>query len=193
MTLELAARPLVSSLAEQLLERIERRTARVGVVGMGYVGLPLAETFAWGGYPVLGFDIDPDKVAALKRGDSYIGHICPERVAELVGSGRFDATTDAERFRDVDVVIICVPTPLTEAREPDLSYVVATAESLRPHLRPGQLVVLESTTYPGTTQELLRPILEETGLRAGVDFFLAYSPEREDPGNRDFATRNIPK
>ncbi len=184
---------IAEPLAEQLRSRIDLRTARVGIVGLGYVGLPLAETFAWGGYPVLGFDVDPDKVAALKRGASYIGHICAERVAELVGSGRFDATTDAERFRDVDAIIICVPTPLTEAREPDLSYVVATAESIRPHLRPGQLVVLESTTYPGTTEELLRPILEETGLRAGVDFFLAYSPEREDPGNRDFATRNIPK
>jgi UDP-N-acetyl-D-glucosamine dehydrogenase len=142
---------------------------------------------------VLGFDVDADKVAKLLRGESYIGHICPERVAELLAGGRFDATSDPCRFVEADAVIICVPTPLGEAREPDLSYIVRTAEALRPHLRAGQLVVLESTTYPGTTEELLRPLLEESGLKAGRDFFLAYSPEREDPGNRDFATRNIPK
>ncbi|HKB42184.1 MAG TPA: nucleotide sugar dehydrogenase [Gemmataceae bacterium] len=182
------------TLADQLRERIELRTARVGIVGLGYVGLPLAETFAWGGYPVLGFDIDAGKVAKLKRGESYIGHICTERVGELVRSGRFDATCDPARFVEVDAIVICVPTPLTEAREPDLSYIVETGKGLAPHLRPGQLVVLESSTYPGTTEEVLRPILEEgSGLVAGEDFFLAYSPEREDPGNKDFATRNIPK
>jgi UDP-N-acetyl-D-glucosamine dehydrogenase len=190
MELELA---VPTTLAEDLAARIEARTARVAVVGLGYVGLPLAETFAWGGYPVLGFDIDPDKIAKLNRGESYIGHICPERVAELVGGGRFEATTDPGRFVEADAIVICVPTPLGEAREPDLSYIVRTAETLRPHLRAGQLVVLESTTYPGTTEDLLRPLLEESGLVAGKDFFLAYSPEREDPGNRDFATRNIPK
>jgi UDP-N-acetyl-D-glucosamine dehydrogenase len=190
MTLHLAA---PGSLAEDLATRIELRTARVAVIGLGYVGLPLAETFAWGGYPVLGFDIDEQKVAKLRRGESYIGHICPERVAELVQGGRFDATSDPGRLAEADAILICVPTPLGEAREPDLSYIVRTGETLRPHLRPGQLVVLESTTYPGTTEELLRPILERSGLRAGRDFFLAYSPEREDPGNRDFATRNIPK
>ena len=190
MTLDLASS---LSLADELMSRIDERTARVAVVGLGYVGLPLAETFAWGGYPVLGFDIDADKVAKLNRGESYIGHICPERVAELVGSGRFEATSDPRRFTQADAVIICVPTPLGEAREPDLSYIVNTAVTLRPHLRPGQLIVLESTTYPGTTEELLRPLLEESGLKAGRDFFLAYSPEREDPGNKDFATRNIPK
>jgi UDP-N-acetyl-D-glucosamine dehydrogenase len=181
------------TLADELRDRIERRTARVCVVGLGYVGLPLAETFAWGGYPVLGFDIDDAKVHKLMRGESYIGHICPERVTELLGSGRFEATTDPRRFADADAIIICVPTPLTEAREPDLSYIIGTGATLRSHLRPGQLVVLESSTYPGTTDEVLRPLLEETGLVAGRDFFLAYSPEREDPGNRDFATRNIPK
>ncbi|HEY1858966.1 MAG TPA: nucleotide sugar dehydrogenase, partial [Gemmataceae bacterium] len=190
MNLELAVKP---SLATELRERIETRSALVAIVGLGYVGLPLAETFAWGGYPVLGFDIDARKVEMLNNGQSYIGHICPERVEELVGTGRFEATTEARRFREADAIIICVPTPLTDTREPDLSCVVATAEMLRPHLRQGQLIVLESTTYPGTTEELLRPILEESGLRAGRDFFLAYSPEREDPGNRDFATRNIPK
>ncbi|HEY7309678.1 MAG TPA: nucleotide sugar dehydrogenase [Gemmataceae bacterium] len=190
MTLHLASS---MSLAEELLGRIEERTARVAVVGLGYVGLPLAETFAWGGYPVLGFDIDADKIARLNRGESYIGHICPERVTELVNSGRFEATSDPRRFAESDAIIICVPTPLGEAREPDLSYIVNTAVTLRPHLRRGQLIVLESTTYPGTTEDLLLPLLEESGLKAGRDFFLAYSPEREDPGNRDYATRNIPK
>ena len=181
------------SLAEELASRIELRTARVAVVGLGYVGLPLAETFAWGGYPVLGFDVDEDKVAKLLRGESYIGHICPERVVELLAGGRFDATSDPGRFVEADAIIICVPTPLGEAREPDLSFITRTGEMLRPHLRQGQIVILESTTYPGTTEDVLRPILEESGLKAGRDFFLAYSPEREDPGNRDFATRNIPK
>ncbi|MCC6420737.1 MAG: nucleotide sugar dehydrogenase [Gemmataceae bacterium] len=182
-----------ATLADRLRARIEARTARVAVVGMGYVGLPLAETFAWGGFPVLGFDIDADKVGKLNAGQSYIGHIDAARVAEMVASGRFAATTDPCRFAEADAIIICVPTPLTEAREPDLSYIVATGRVLRDHLRQGQLVVLESTTYPGTTEDLLRPILEESGLRAGKDFFLAYSPEREDPGNRDFSTRTIPK
>ncbi len=190
MTLKVAR---TRSLAEQLRSRIELRTARVAVVGLGYVGLPLAETFAWGGYPVLGFDIDADKVAALRAGRSYIGHICSDRVAEMTGSGRFDATTDPARFPEADAILICVPTPLTEAREPDLSCVVNTGRTISQHLRPGQLVVLESTTYPGTTVELLLPILEESGLRGGRDFFLAYSPEREDPGNRDYSTRTIPK
>jgi UDP-N-acetyl-D-glucosamine dehydrogenase len=190
MTLQLSA-PL--SLAEDLLALIEARTAQVLVVGLGYVGLPLAETFAAQGYPVIGFDIDPLKVERLNRGESYIGHICPERVEELLASGRFEATADAGRFHDADAIIICVPTPLTEAREPDLSYIENTGRALCQFLRPGQLVVLESTTYPGTTDDLLRPILEESGLKCGRDFFLAYSPEREDPGNRDFATRNIPK
>jgi UDP-N-acetyl-D-glucosamine dehydrogenase len=190
MTLQLAK---AESLAQELQNRIEARTARVVVVGLGYVGLPLAETFAAQGYPVLGFDIDAEKVRRLNRGESYIGHICPERVEELVASGRFEATCDPTRFREADAIIICVPTPLTEAREPDLSYIESTGRAIREFLRPGQLVVLESTTYPGTTEDLLRPILEESGLVCGRDFFLAYSPEREDPGNRDYATRNIPK
>jgi UDP-N-acetyl-D-glucosamine dehydrogenase len=193
MTVDLALASTLSPLAEGLASRIAARTARVAVVGLGYVGLPLAETFAWGGYPVLGFDVDAAKVDKLLRGESYIGHIDPERVAELVGSSRFDATCDPGRLAEADAVIICVPTPLGEAREPDLSYIIRTGEMLRPHLRAGQIVVLESTTYPGTTDEVLRPILEESGLTAGRDFFLAYSPEREDPGNRDYATRNIPK
>jgi UDP-N-acetyl-D-glucosamine dehydrogenase len=184
-----SANPLV----ERLARRLQERTARVVVVGLGYVGLPLAETFAWGGFPVIGFDIDADKVETLRNGDSYIGHICPERIAELNGSGRFDPTDDPARFVEADAIVICVPTPLGEAREPDLSCIVNTARTLMPHLRQGQLVVLESSTYPGTTEEVLQPILEESGLKAGKDFFLAYSPEREDPGNHDFSTRNIPK
>src|SRR5262245_56873351 len=131
-----------ASLAVQLMSRIELRTARIGVIGLGYVGLPLAETFAWGGYPVLGFDIDGEKVRPLHTGESYIGHVPSQRVAELVGTGRFTATTDPSAFEECDVLIICVPTPLTEAREPDLSCVTSTGQAIAPHLRRGQLVVL---------------------------------------------------
>jgi UDP-N-acetyl-D-glucosamine dehydrogenase len=184
---------VTQALAEQLASRLELRTARVAVVGLGYVGLPLAETFASAGYTVVGFDIDPKKVNMLRTGQSYIGHIPAERVTDLVRTERFEPTCDPNCFADVDAIVICVPTPLTDAREPDLSYIVATGDMLRKHLRRGQLVVLESTTYPGTTQDVLLPILEESGLRAGRDFFLAYSPEREDPGNQQFSTRSIPK
>jgi UDP-N-acetyl-D-glucosamine dehydrogenase len=177
----------------KLMSRLELRTARVAVVGLGYVGLPLAETFAWGEYPVIGFDIDPEKVRRLRLGESYIGHISSDRVRELVNSGRFEVTTNPSCFERADAIVICVPTPLTDAREPELSFVRGTGETIRKHLRKGQLVVLESTTYPGTTEEVLRPILEESGLVAGKDFFLAYSPEREDPGNKNFSTRTLPK
>jgi UDP-N-acetyl-D-glucosamine dehydrogenase len=178
---------------QTLQGRIQKRTARVAIVGLGYVGLPLAETFAAGGFPVTGFDVDDRKVQRLRRGESYIGHIPSERVAELIRTERFDPTSDPEAFKAADAIVICVPTPLTEAREPDLSYIVKTGQTIRDHLRPGQLVVLESTTYPGTTEDVLRPILEESGLRAGEDFYLAFSPEREDPGNKSFSTRSIPK
>jgi UDP-N-acetyl-D-glucosamine dehydrogenase len=190
MTFELTTS---ESFAEQLLSRIELRAARVCVVGLGYVGLPLAETFARGGFPVVGFDIDPGKVKKLRTGQSYIGHISSERIAELLDSGHFEASFNTSCFATVDAIIICVPTPLTEAREPDLSYIINTGKAISKHLKRGQLVVLESTTYPGTTDDLLRPILEESGLRAGRDFFLAFSPEREDPGNPQFSTRTIPK
>ena len=150
------AQPALGPLAQGLLARLEARAARVAVVGLGYVGLPLAETFSWAGYPVLGFDIDADKVARLRRGESYIGHICPERVAELNASGRFEPTDDPARFVEADAIVICVPTPLGAAREPDLSYIEATGHTLMPHLRQGQLVVLESSTYPGTTEEIGR-------------------------------------
>jgi UDP-N-acetyl-D-glucosamine dehydrogenase len=180
-------------LADRLASRIELRTARVAIVGLGYVGLPLAETFAWGGFPVLGFDIDPEKIRKLRAGQSYIGHIPSKRVAELVATGKFEPTCDPACFAEADAVIICVPTPLTEAREPDLTYITRTGEAISKHLRRGQLVILESTTYPGTTNDLLRPILEKSGLKACQDFFLAFSPEREDPGNPSFSTRTIPK
>jgi UDP-N-acetyl-D-glucosamine dehydrogenase len=182
-----------SALAADLLARLRARTARVCVIGLGYVGLPLAETFAAAGYPVLGFDIDPQKVARLQAGQSYIGHVSSARIADLLRGGRFEATTDPACFARADAILICVPTPLTAAREPDLSYIVHTGQAIAAHLRPGHLVVLESTTYPGTTEDVLRPILEKTGLAAGRDFFLGYSPEREDPGNQQYSTRTLPK
>ena len=175
----------------RLLSAIEDRTIRVGIIGLGYVGLPLARAFAEAGYPVLGFDTDPAKVARLTRGESYIGHI-PDEVILGMG-GRFEATDRFDRLDEPDAIVICVPTPLTETREPDLGYVVASARAIAARLRPGQLVVLESTTYPGTTRDVLRPVLEAGGLRAGRDFFLAFSPEREDPGNPKFSAATIPK
>lgn len=181
------------SLADRLQNRIGNRTAMIGIVGLGYVGLPLAEAFAESGFPVRGFDIDEDKVASLNRGESYIRHISSDRIAELLKTEKFHASSDPAVFEEMDVIVICVPTPLTEAREPDLSYIVSTGAMLSKRLRPGQLIVLESTTYPGTTEELLKPILEKSGLRAGQDFFLAFSPEREDPGNAKYSCRTIPK
>jgi UDP-N-acetyl-D-glucosamine dehydrogenase len=179
--------------ARELLTRIEERRARVGVVGLGYVGLPLGLTFCEKGFDVLGFDIDQKKVDVLASGGTYIVHLGAERVKAARDSGRFDATSDFARLAECEAILIAVPTPLTSQREPDMRFVVQTAEAVRATLRRGQLVVLESTTYPGTTDELVRGILEETGLRAGSDFFLAFSPEREDPGNARFNTRTIPK
>ncbi|MDR3639340.1 MAG: nucleotide sugar dehydrogenase [Isosphaeraceae bacterium] len=179
--------------AAQLQRAIEQRTARVAVIGLGYVGLPLVELFARHGFPVLGLDIDPAKVERLQAGVSYIGHIPSERVAALRDGGRFEATTDFARLTEADAVLICVPTPLGKHHEPDLSAVIATGRAIGEHLKPGQLIVLESTTYPGTTRDALRPELEVGGLHAGADFFLAYSPEREDPGNPKFSAANIPK
>jgi UDP-N-acetyl-D-glucosamine dehydrogenase len=175
-----------------LLARVRNRTARVGIIGLGYVGLPLAQAFSARGFPVLGFDVDPAKVEKLRRGESYIGHISADAVRRM-RQNRFDATAAFDRLAEADAVIICVPTPLTDAREPDLTYVVNSARSVAASLRPGQLVVLESTTYPRTTRDVVLPILEEGGLRAGEDFFLAFSPEREDPGNASFSTPTIPK
>ncbi len=176
-----------------LIERFRSRQARVGVIGLGYVGLPLVMEFCRRGFNVTGFDVDPAKTGALNRGESYIRHVPSASIAEHVDSGRLVATTEMARSREPDALLICVPTPLTEHREPDLSFVRATAEAIAPHLRPGQLIVLESTTYPGTTEETLRPILETGGLRCGEDFLLAFSPEREDPGNPLYSTGKIPK
>ncbi len=175
-----------------LLGRLHNKTACVGVIGLGYVGLPLARAFAAGGFRVLGFDVDESKVERLRRGESYIGHIPAAAVAEMRGRG-FEATARFERLREADAVVICVPTPLTDARDPDLTFVVNSAKAVAASLRPGQLVVLESTTYPGTTRDVVLPVLEATGLRAGSDFFLAFSPEREDPGNPQFSAPTIPK
>jgi UDP-N-acetyl-D-glucosamine dehydrogenase len=175
-----------------LLAKIHARAARIGIIGLGYVGLPLARAFSGAGFPVLGFDIDPAKVARLGRNESYIGHI-PGAVVQEMRAGGFDATDRFERLNEPDVIIICVPTPLTDAREPDLTYIVNSARAIAACLRPGQLVVLESTTYPGTTREVVLPIIEKGGLRVGREFFLAFSPEREDPGNPIFSGQSIPK
>ena len=177
---------------------------KVGVVGCGYVGLPLGLRFAEAGHRVVGFDTDPGKVEKLNRGQSYIGHIPSDKIQQYVSSKRFSATTDFSKIREMDAVVICVPTPLDQRREPDLSYVEQTARAIQPHLQRGQLIVLESTTYPGTTEELVLPILETSGLRCPIahgpegehivpDFFLAFSPEREDPGNKHFGLAQIPK
>jgi UDP-N-acetyl-D-glucosamine dehydrogenase len=179
--------------ADALMARIESREALIGVIGLGYVGLPLALLFSESGFPVLGLEVDPEKPRLLHAGQSYIRHIGAERVANAFRAGRIEATVDFDRLAGCDVVIICVPTPLGEHREPDLSFIRITAEEIGRRLRPGQLVILESTTYPGTTREVVQPRLEASGLACGVDFFLAFSPEREDPGNERFSTKNIPK
>jgi UDP-N-acetyl-D-glucosamine dehydrogenase len=174
-------------------ERIENKDVVVGVLGLGYVGLPLAREFASAGLKVVGFDIDEKKVRILNSGRSIIKHVPHEQVRRIVKTGRFRATSDMARLKTVDAVLVCVPTPLTENREPDVQFIVSSAETIARYLRRGQLIVLESTTYPGTTRELMAPILERSGLKAGRDFHLAYSPEREDPGNKEFTTRTIPK
>ncbi|MFQ5349855.1 MAG: nucleotide sugar dehydrogenase [Thermoanaerobaculia bacterium] len=178
---------------ENLLARTRERRALVGVLGLGYVGLPLSLAFARAGFRVLGYDIDPRKIEALERGDSYIRHIDGSDLRVAVESGRFSATADAARLGEPDALLICVPTPLGADRTPDLTAVESTGRSIAGALRRDQLVVLESTTYPGTTEERLLPILESSGLSCGEDFFLAYSPEREDPGNPEFGTAAIPK
>lgn len=178
----------------ETLEKIRSKAASVGVVGMGYVGLPLAIEFVKAGFRVVGFDVDGEKAENLNAGRSYIKHIPSETIEEIKSTGRFSATTDFDAISDMSAILICVPTPLTRHREPDMSYIVSTAETIAPRLRARQLITLESTTYPGTTEEVLRPILEKgSGLEAGRDFFLAYSPEREDPNNPDFSTSTIPK
>ena len=178
--------------AVSLLERFTNRTARVGVIGLGYVGLPLALRFSEAGFRVIGFDIDQAKADAINSGRSYFLHI-PDAAVAAARARCFEATTQVSRAAEADALIICVPTPLTASREPDLSFVINTVESILPYLRAGQLISLESTTYPGTTEEELKPRIEQLGFKVGEDIFLCFSPEREDPGNPHFTTRNIPK
>ncbi len=183
-----------SPVAQRFIERVENRTAVIGIVGLGYVGIPLALAALRKGIKVIGFDIDKKRVDDLNAGKCAIKHIPMELIVEGVGNGQFIATADFDRMSEPDALLIAVPTPLTKHREPDLSYVVRTTEAIAKRLRKDQLVVLESTTYPGTTDEVMRPILEKaTGLKSGEEFFLAFSPEREDPGNPDFGTSTIPK
>jgi len=228
---EALVKDVTSDLANTLLARIRDRSALVGIIGLGYVGLPLALTFVENGFPLLGFDVDPEKVEKLNRGEGYIRHLDGARIAAARAAGQFEATSDFSRLAEADAILICVPTPLTPQREPDMTYVDGAAHQIRAALRPGQLIILESTTYPGTTDERLRPILEAPapsgplplrasvaseatpptslslrgraaaeaipfpphGLLCGTDFFLAFSPEREDPGRKDFTTTTTPK
>ena len=177
----------------QLLEKIVSRSLRIGVIGLGYVGLPLAVTFAEAGFTVTGIDVDQQKVDQANNGESYIPDVDSEKLQEFVNSNKLTFTTDFSTLEDIDAVSICVPTPLRKTRDPDISYIIAATQQVRLHLHPGQLIILESTTYPGTTDEALLPELEATGLKVGTDFFLAFSPERVDPGNTQFGTQNTPK
>jgi len=177
---------------EQLIRKIRDKSAVVAIIGMGYVGLPLTLRFSDTGFRVIGLDIDAEKIEKLNRGESYIRHIPSAAVAAARANG-FAATSDFSRLREADAIIICVPTPLGKYREPDLSFVLNTTDAIVPHLRRGQIVCLESTTYPGTTEEELRPRIESTGLKVGREVYLVFSPEREDPGNPEFATKTIPK
>jgi len=185
--------PRTSSPAAELQKKIESRTATVGIVGLGYVGLPLLRAFFKSGFPVLGFDIDEAKIEKLRKGESYLKHLGEDYVREMAGSPRFEATADGSALARADAVILCVPTPLGAHGEPDMSYIVKSTELVAKVLKKGQVVSLESTTYPGTTRGDCQPILERGGLQAGRDFFLAFSPEREDPGRKDHDTQTIPK
>ena len=173
--------------------KLSTRTARVGVVGLGYVGLPLAAEFARAGFDTTGIDLDRRKIEAVSQGTSYIPDVATAEIARLVSDGKLRATTDFSCVAELDTINICVPTPLRKTKDPDMSYIVSAVEQIATHLHPGMLVILESTTYPGTTEELVQPMLEASGLKAGVDFFLAFSPERVDPGNPTFNTHNVPK
>lgn len=177
----------------QLQSAILSRRARLGVIGLGYVGLPLSIAFAEAGFEILGFELDAARVTAINRGHSYITDVPADQTARIVNDGLLSATTDMSRLAEVDAISICVPTPLSKTRDPDISAVVAATEAVARVLRPGQLVILESTTYPGTTREVILPLLEATGLRAGIDFFIAFSPERVDPGNVGYQIQNTPK
>ena len=183
----------LSNLASELKRRIRNRSARTGVIGLGYVGLPLAIEMAKAGFRVTGIDLSQDKVNSVNGGISYIPDVNSETIAAFVSGDKLRATQSLAAVGELDTINICVPTPLRKNKDPELSYVIAAVEVIRNHIRPGQLIILESTTYPGTTREVVLPILEESGLTVGTDFFLAYSPERVDPGNATFYTRNIPK
>jgi UDP-N-acetyl-D-glucosamine dehydrogenase len=183
----------VNAWKDVLEGKIAAKTARIQVIGLGYVGLSLAVEIAKAGFTVRGVDVDLERVARLNRGESYLSDVATETLAPLVGGGRLVATTEFDEVGEADVLIICVPTPLRKSKEPDISFIVAALESLLPHLRPGQLLVLESTTFPGTTEEVILPRLQSLGMVVGEDVFLAFSPERVDPGNRRFTTANIPK
>ena len=183
----------MSVLKQQLLDKINNKTAKVGVVGLGYVGLPLAVEKDHVGYKTIGFDVQDKKVNMVNEGKNYIGDVVDETLKKLVEDGSLRATTDFSFVKDVDTICICVPTPLDLYKQPDLSYVVSSTKSVAQYLHKGMLVILESTTYPGTTEEVLKPILEESGLKCGEDFFLAFSPERVDPGNKQYNTKNTPK
>lgn len=183
----------VKSPAQELEALIQQRTARVAVIGLGYVGLPLARAFCMAGFPVTGIDIDTRKIESLRRGESYIHQIDGGWIKEKTKEGKFTATNEFRSLRQMNAVIICVPTPLTKTFDPDMSYIENTSREIRKYLDRGQLIILESTTYPGTTEEVVKPILEESGLVCGRDFFLGFSPEREDPGNKKFNTTSIPK
>ncbi len=174
-------------------QAILNKQAKIGVIGLGYVGLPLIHAFVKAGFTTLGFDVDQRKVDSLLAGKSYIKHLDSKLIQDWLARKKFEPTSDMKRLAEADALLICVPTPLSESRDPDLSYVEGTARQIRDALRPGQLVVLESTTYPTTTRDVVLPILEETGLKAGKDFYLAFSPEREDPGNPDYSAAGIPK
>ena len=177
----------------QLQEKISTRSLRVAVIGLGYVGLPLAITFAEAGFQVTGIDVDQQKVDQANRGESYIPDIASKTLQTLIDTKLLHFTTDYAMLDDIDAISICVPTPLRKTRDPDISYIVSATREVQAHLHPGQLIILESTTYPGTTDEVVLPALESTGMKVGVDFFLAFSPERIDPGNPDFGTYNVPK
>ncbi|HRB13635.1 MAG TPA: nucleotide sugar dehydrogenase, partial [Vicinamibacteria bacterium] len=182
-----------NSTLDALKARISNGEARVGILGLGYVGLPLAVEFGAAGLSVTGFDLSERKVSSLNRGESYIQDVETARLKALVDAGRVTATTDFTKIRECDALIICVPTPLSKTKDPDLEMVVSATRRIAENMRAGQLVVLESTTYPGTTDELILPMLSEKGLKVGVDFFLAFSPERVDPGNPKFHTKHTPK
>ena len=183
----------------EIIEKIQNKSAKIGIIGLGYVGLPLGLEFAGKDFYVLGFDLDKEKIEFLERGESYIKHIDSERINKSVSKGKLSATSDFSKIADMDAIIICVPTPLNEYREPDMSYVEGTAKTIAEYMRADQLIVLESTTYPGTTEEILLPLFRnaksagDNGFEVGKDFYLAFSPEREDPNNEKYSTSTIPK